>query len=223
MRTVIATTAAMLLLVSAASAQTETQEKTTTETRIDSSNNGSVKKVELVTSVATSRDLTPRTNMVLIDPVRFYSYFNASYQRAVSPVFSVGGSVMVPTQFTDASGAAITAEGRYYPGGAMFKGFHLGGNFTYSGIKHEYQQYDYDKGTSSTVSTDVPSSIGMNIGWQMYPWSDFVFDFAIGADYNLSGPDPRENRGYYGGSDLPFMNSYQGFFPTIHFGVGYAW
>jgi hypothetical protein len=223
MRTAIAITAAMLLLAATASAQTETQEKRTTETQIDSTGDGSVKKVEVVTSVATSRDITPRTNMVLVDPVRFYSYFNVGYQRAVSPVLSVGGSVMVPTQFTNASGAAITAEGRFYPGGTMFRGFHLGGNFTYSGIKHEYQQYDYEQGTTSTISTDIPSSLGMSLGWQMYPWDDFVLDLSFGADYNLSGPDPRNNGNYFGGGNLPFLNSYKGFFPSIHFGVGYAW
>jgi hypothetical protein len=224
MRTLSAIITALVLLASVASAQTETQEKRTTETQIDTTADGAVKKVETVTAVAVSRDITPRSNMIMVDPIRFYSLFNIGYQRAISPAFSLGGHVQVPTQFNDATGMAITAEGRYYPGGTIFRGFHLSGDFTYNSISREYQQYDYETGTTTTTTISAPSSIGMRLGWQMYPWDDFSMELALGADYNLSGPDPKKEGIYsaYGG-DIPFMNTYRGLFPSFHFTVGYAW
>jgi hypothetical protein len=224
MRTILTTAAIALIIAGTAMAQeqTKTTEAKTTETQITvDSTSGKVTQTSTVTTIASSEDITARTNMVELDPIKFFELFNIGYQRAITPIFSVGGMIQAPTQLSDADGFGVIAEGRFYPGGHPFRGFHIGGNLAYNHITTE--QYDYES-QSNLESTIDPVSLGISVGWHWYPWNDFAVELALGADYVLNGrkrassydTDPYEN-------SIPFVNNLRGIAPTGHIHIGYSW
>jgi hypothetical protein len=199
-----------------ASAQTKTVEKRTTETEVDSTSDGKVTKVETVTAVATSEDLTVRTHFVSLDPIKFAGLFNIGYQHAITKNITVGGTVQAPTQLTDASGFGFSAEGRFYPSGQTFRSFHVGGTIAYNNITAE--GYNYESGQLEEKKVD-PFSIGASAGWHWYPWPDFAAEFILGADYHFMG----DERGDIMSDDVPFMTERKGLLPSFRFNIGYAW
>lgn len=222
MRTLLATAALALLLTGSVLAQEETkttEAKTTeTQTSVDSAS-GKVVQTSKVTTIASSEDITMRTNMIYLDPVKFIELFNLGYQRAISPSFSVGGMLQAPTQLSDADGVGAIVEGRYYPGGHPFRGFHVGGNISYNHVTT--QMYD-DISQSDQERTIDPFSIGVSVGWHWYPWSDFAVEFALGADYVVNGvrKNDRYALDYYA---VPFVSNLRGINPAGHIHIGYSW
>ena len=224
MRTIFTTAALALVVATGAMAQeqTKTTESKTTETQkaVDSTS-GKVVESSKITTIAYSEDISSRTNMVYLDPIKFFGLFNIGYQHALSPIFSVGGTLQAPTQLTDATGFGAIAETRFYPGGHPFRGFHVGGNIAYNHITTE--QYDYESQSTKETTID-PVSIGVSVGWHWYPWSDFAVELALGGDLVLNGRkkvssydiDPYED-------SVPFVNNLRGIAPTGHIQIGYSW
>jgi len=220
MRTLLTIMALALLITTGARAQTKTTEAKTTETQkqIDSTT-GKVIESSVVTSIATTEDITVRQNMIYIDPVKFFGMFNIGYQRAITPLFTVGGVVQSPTQLSDATGFGVIAEGRYYPGAKAFRGFHVGATLSYNSISFEHYNYESEAVEEATID---PVSLGAVIGWHWYPWDDFAVELALGADYTFNGVKKNGSAEYFA-DDAPFVNNVQGILPSFRVHFGYAW
>src|SRR5687768_12516417 len=173
------------LLATAATAQVKTVETRTIETDLDSLGDGKVIRSETVTSMSTTEDMTAKKHMVIIDPIKFFSLFNAGYQHAVTENITIGGNIQATTQIVDAKGWGVAFEGRYYPDGHPFRDFHVDASLAYNDITADHSEWDYDTGYISKPVKIAPLAAGVRIGWHWYPWKNLAAEFALGADYNF--------------------------------------
>ena len=169
----------------------------TTETKTSRDSATGKTTTTYATTVSTSEDITPRRNMLVINPLKFFLFYNLSYFRAVSPAIAVGGGVQFPT-ISGLGGFGVNAETRFYPSERALRGFYAAPNVSYN-----------------TLSIDDESasaySIGILIGWQWFPGDDFAMGLGIGVDY------------YKGSSDHEDFLKYDGTSPALRFDIGYAW
>lgn len=225
-----------LLLVSgvtAAQAQVRTTETRTSETQVSvDTTSGKVMKTETVSTVEMKEDLDRRHHLIQVDPVRFAEGFNIGYQYAVAPMLSVGGGVRVPWQGSGSSGYGISGEGRFYPGGNIFKSFHLISNVHFDHFNYTEQSYNYATSTSSTNERSVdPIGMEVSIGWNWEPWNDFSVEAAIGGDFVANGLPARSSSNYTSSpesssytSGLPDMTrTTNGMGPAVRLQIGYSW
>ena len=149
--------------------------------------------------ISSSEDITPRRNMILINPLKFFLFYNISYFFQASDNAVLGFGIQAPT-ISEVSGFGVNAELRFYPTGKNLKGFYFAPNISYNHIK------------INEVSTS-PFSIGVLVGWQWFPGDEFAMGLGIGADHyfgNISSKDED-------------FGSYDGFSPALRFDIGYAW
>lgn len=151
------------------------------------------------TIISTSEDITPRENMIVINPLKFFLFYNISYFHKVSDKVALGGGFQIPT-IKYLGGVGVNAELRYYPSAKTLRGFYFAPNISYNYV---------------TVSDGAASafSIGALIGWQWFPGDDFAMGLGIGIDY-YTGADSQDN------SDF---SSISGTIPAVRFDIGYAW
>jgi len=147
------------------------------------------------TVISTSEDITPRNDMIVINPLKFFLFYNVSYYHKISDKVALGGGFQIPT-IKGLGGIGVNAELRYYPSGKTLRGFYFAPNTSYNRL---------------SVSDEPASagSIGVLIGWQWFPGDDFAIGLGIGIDY-------------YTGENSEFPNI-SGTVPAIRFDVGYAW
>ena len=149
--------------------------------------------------ISESQDITPRGQMIVVNPLKFLLFYNVSYFHTLSPSVTLGAGVQFPTP-KDVNGYGLNAEIRFYPSGKSPKGFYVAPNVA------------YNKLWSSEAKTE-PFSVGMLVGWQWFPGSDFAMGLGIGADYYIgSFSNGREH-----------LNSYNGWAPALRFDIGYGW
>ena len=144
-------------------------------------------------------DITPRGSMLIINPLKFFLFYNLSYYYKISDKVTLGAGLQVPT-ISGVSGFGIYAEASLYPTGKQMRGFYIAPNISYNSL------------TSEEGSTS-PFSFGALVGWQWFPGDEFAIGLGIGLDYytgSVSG----------GESD---MERYSGTVPAIRFDIGYAW
>jgi hypothetical protein len=149
--------------------------------------------------ISETQDITPRSSMLIINPLKFLLFYNLSYFHKVSKQVAVGGGVQIPT-ISGINGFGANAEIRIYPSGNNLRGFYVAPNVSFNHISS-------DDGTTS------PFSIGALVGWQWFPGDQFAIGFGIGLDYYVGSVE--ENNG-----DL---ERYSGTVPAIRFDIGYAW
>jgi|GEM_PF-842204 len=212
-------------------AQTKTTETETTESS-SSSEGGRTTTTTTTTRIAKSEDITPRENMILVDPVKFFTLYNMSYYRAVSPTVVVGGGIQSPTGLVDATGIGVIGDVAYYPTGKVFRGFHFGGGISYNNLTSTRSTYSYDPTIQdytyvTTKETVAPIAINATIGWHWYPWDEFATEIGLGADLVTNGyPKEAGDRGssFIGMEDnIPFVAVRNGIWPSLRFRIGYAW
>jgi len=150
-------------------------------------------------TISSYEDITPRNNMIVINPLKFFVFYNISYFLKASDNTVLGFGLQAPT-ISGFSGFGVNAELRYYPKGKNLKGFYVAPNISYNNMKIE------------DVSTS-PITVGGLLGWQWFPGDEFAMGLGIGADY------------YFGNvSDKNVdIGNYDGFVPAIRFDIGYAW
>ena len=188
------TVLAFVCLYHTASAQIRTEE---TRTAVDSvSGDTTITKAVILSS---SEDITPRNSMIVVNPLKFFLFYNLSYVHRLSPSAAVGIGFQAPT-ISDVNGMGVNAEIRLYPSGKSLRGFYVAPNFSYNHL---------DDGTDETS----PISLGILLGWQWFPGDEFAMGLGIGADYYWGSIS--EN-----GGDL---EKYNGFAPALRFDIGYAW
>src|SRR6187551_1145316 len=95
-----------ILSSSASIAQIKTEGKVT---EVDSAT-GQV-KTTTYTDVKKEEDITPRTNMITINPLKFFLFYNLSYYHAFSNNIAAGIGVQTPT-LSGLSGFGVNAEMR---------------------------------------------------------------------------------------------------------------
>ena len=149
--------------------------------------------------ISESEDITPRTSMIILNPLKFLLFYNISYFHKISDAAAIGGGIQFPTP-KDISGFGVNAEARFYPTGKNLRGFYFAPNVSYNSLNNE----ESDAEASIT-------SVGGLVGWQWFPGEQFAMGLGIGVDYY-----------FFSGSDESF-NDYDGFAPALRFDIGYAW
>jgi hypothetical protein len=193
----------VLSLLFGMSRRSVAQERTTgIRTEMDSAT-GKTTTVTIV-EVKKTEDITPRHDMLVINPLKFFVFYNLSYYHAFSEAIAGGIGLQTPT-LSEINGFGANAEMRFYPSKHSLRGFYLAPNVSFNSLK-----------TSSFDNSNVTAtsySIGILLGWQWFPGDDFAMGLGIGYDrYFLSG----------GSNDFLF-GSYNGGAPALRFDIGYGW
>jgi len=151
------------------------------------------------TSISKTEDITTRNSMIVINPLKFFLFYNISYFGKISDNLVIGAGIQTPT-LKGITGFGVNAEARFYPNGKNMRGFYVAPNISYNSINAD--------GTTAT-----PFSFGALIGWQWFPGEQFAMGLGIGVDY-YSGSIGNKNENF---------DSYHGSVPAIRFDIGYAW
>ena len=177
----------------------QAQEKTE-ETVITTDSTGNTTTTKIV-RVSKTEDITPRHNVIVVNPLKFFFFYNLSYYRMVSPQIAIGGGLQMPT-LDGISGLGANGEMRFYPSGKALRGFYLAPNISYNNLSSE--------GESVSIF-----SVGGLFGWQWFPGDDFAIGLGIGIDqYFISSDD---------NNDAVIFDDYEGTLPALRFDIGYGW
>ncbi|MFZ1290924.1 MAG: hypothetical protein WAR79_12585 [Melioribacteraceae bacterium] len=153
------------------------------------------------TIISVSEDITPRVDMIVINPLKFFIFYNLSYFHKVSDKVALGGGFQIPT-IGGLGGFGVNAEARIYPSGKTLRGFYIAPNISFNRLTVD----GTDGGTSAF-------SFGALIGWQWFPGDDFAIGLGIGVDYYTGSVDKNDND----------FSNYSGSVPAVRFDIGYAW
>ena len=178
-----------LFLASPLAAQERVTERKTTK----DSASGDVTVTESVI-VRTTEDVTPRNNMIILNPLKFFLFYNLSYFHRLNDVTVIGGGLQIPTP-SGVSGIGFNLEARFHPSGKALRGFYIAPNISYNHL-------------TEGSNTGEAFSLGALAGWQWFPGDEFAIGLGIGADYYIASQDTDE---------------YDGWLPAIRFDIGYAW
>ncbi len=170
----------------------------TVEKRVTTDSTGAVTTTESVI-ISSTEDITPRENMIVINPLKFFLFYNLSYYAKVKNNLVVGGGFQLPT-ISGMSGFGINAELRFHPSKKAMRGFYIAPNFSFNNMS-----------TSSNSNVSV-FSIGILAGWQWFPGDEFAMGLGIGIDEYFAG----DNKG-------SAFGDYNGAMPAVRFDIGYAW
>ncbi|MDZ4745150.1 MAG: hypothetical protein SGJ05_04010 [bacterium] len=193
-----------LLLVTYVSvyAQQKTIETTTT---VDSSAAGKTTSTQTSTKVIQEVDV-PRNNMITINPLKFFIFYNLSFYHALSDVVVIGGGAQVPT-LSAIGGFGLNAEARFHPSARRMRGFYVAPNISFNTL---------NSSSSSQDETATAFSIGVLLGWQWFPGDDFAMGLGLGVDkYFLSASNSS--------GTVDIFNAFNGVTPAFRFDIGYAW
>jgi len=189
-------TICLLLIFSAslmAQIRTEERKRTVTET-------GDTIYTES-TIISSIEDITPREDMIVVNPLKFFLFYNLTYFHKVSNSVALGGGVQIPT-ISGLGGFGVNAEARIYPSENTLRGFYIAPNISYNHLTVE----DNEGATSAF-------SMGALVGWQWFPGEDFAIGLGIGADYYTGSIDDADDD----------FSRYSGSVPVVRFDIGYAW
>lgn len=151
------------------------------------------------TIISKSEDITPRNDMIVINPLKFFIFYNLTYFHKVSDKVALGGGFQIPT-IGGIDGFGINAEARIYPSGKTLRGFYFAPNISYNRL---------DVGSGGTSAF----GFGALVGWQWFPGDDFAIGLGIGVDYYTGSLDDNDDD----------FNNYSGSVPAVRFDIGYAW
>ncbi len=198
----------VLFISVSARAQTEVKQHTVS---IDSATGKTTVSDETI--IKKEEDITPYTDMVNINPLKFFIAYNMTWYHKIANNAAVGiGAEFGALHENTAWG--MNAEFRFYPSKKSMHGFYFAPNISYvQATNVDYYFYDgYGSYTARTMTA------GMLLGWQWFPGSDFSIGLALGADayipLNTSHADSYDLLGGIYGS---------GVYPAIRFDIGYAW
>jgi hypothetical protein len=170
--------------------QDKTIEKRSTK---DSTAKITVTEAEIISK---TEDVTPRNYMIVINPLKFFLFYNLSFYIKANPSLAFGFGIQTPT-LSGLTGFGANAELRIHPRGKSLRGFYVAPNFSINSL-------------SSGSFTETISSIGLLLGWQWFPGDDFAMGLGIGID------------NYFGSNNKVSFNSI-GLAPALRFDIGYAW
>ena len=149
--------------------------------------------------ISQSEDITPRDQMFVVNPLKFFLFYNLSYFQKINNNVVVGGGVQIPT-ISGVDGFGFNAEVRFYPNGKNLRGFYVAPNIAFNHLK------------TGNAKTN-PFSVGVLAGWQWFPGDQFAMGLGIGVDYYFGNVSANDND----------FESYDGTAPALRFDIGYAW
>ena len=150
-------------------------------------------------TLSESEDITPRNNILIINPLKFFLFYNLSYFGKISDQLAVGGGLQMPT-IAGMDGFGLNAELRYYPSGKELRGFYIAPNLSYNKLEVDGE-------------TAEPFSLGLLVGWQWFLGDQFAMGLGIGIDYYTGSA--RDDDGDF--------HNFSGKVPALRFDIGYAW
>lgn len=176
--------------------QIKTEEKRTT---VNKTTGDTVFTESLI--ISQEEDITPRMNMIIVNPLKFLLFYNLSYFHKLTEQAVIGAGVQFPT-VSGLNGYGINLELRLHPAKKSLRGFYIAPNLSYNRLK-------------STEDGEQLNafSIGALLGWQWFPGDEFAIGLGIGADYYVGSTS----------SSSGDLEKYDGFVPAIRFDIGYAW
>ena len=177
-------------------AQIKTQEKRTT---IDKITGDSTITESLI--ISETEDITPRRHMLIVNPLKFFLFYNLSYFHKINNLGVLGGGIQIPT-VSGLSGYGGNLEFRFHPSKKSPRGFYIAPNIAYNRLN-----------SSEDNETVTAFSVGTLIGWQWFPSDEFAIGLGIGVDYYVSSATNVNDD----------FESYNGFAPALRFDIGYAW
>ncbi len=188
--------AALLVLgcVSVGSAQERTKE---TRVTVDSLKGDTTYTKSVI--ISESEDITPRSSMIVINPLKFFFFYNITYIHKISPTMALGGGIQTPT-LSGLDGFGVSAEMRLHPSGKSLRGFYVAPNISYNHL------------TSGGVESS-PFSFGLLVGWQWFPGDEFAMGLGLGVDYYTGSISDQDDD----------FGRYDGTAPMVRFDIGYAW
>jgi len=151
--------------------------------------------------ISQTEDITPRTSMIVINPLKFLLLYNLSYFHKISDGFAIGGGIQMPTP-SGITGFGANAEVRFYPSGKNLRGFYVAPNISFNTLT---------EGGDESISL---FSIGGLVGWQWFPGEQFAMGLGIGADYYFLSDEDEGNDDF---------EDFSGMAPLLRFDIGYAW
>lgn len=155
--------------------------------------------------------ITPRHDMITINPLKFILFWNLSYYHAFNKTVAVGLGAQMPT-ISYFGGFGLNAEVRLYPSGKALRGFYAAPNISWNHLSYENNSGSYVYYSGSSTSAES-FSLGLLLGWQWFPGDDFAIGLGIGIDhYFLSGS---------GNGNV--FSRYNGFVPALRVDIGYGW
>jgi hypothetical protein len=172
-------------------AQDKTTEKRSTK---DSTGRVVVTESEIISQ---TEDITPRRYMIVINPLKFFLFYNASFYFRTSSNIALGFGIQTPT-IGGIDGFGANAEIRIHPSGKSLRGFYIAPNFSINSL------------TEGNSNTATITSIGVLLGWQWFPGDDFAMGLGIGLDN-------------YWASSKNVSSFNVGKVPALRFDIGYAW
>ncbi|OGU45908.1 MAG: hypothetical protein A2000_12410 [Ignavibacteria bacterium GWB2_36_8] len=174
------------------------QDKTTEEKVTVNKETGDTTRTSSV-AISVTEDITPRNDLIVINPLKFLLFYNISYFHKVSENVIVGGGFQAPT-ISGITGIGFNAEVRFYPKGNNMRGFYVAPNFSYNHL------------SADEVSSD-PVSLGVLIGWQWFPGDQFAIGLGIGVDHYFGSINDANDD----------FGRYDGFAPALRFDIGFGW
>jgi hypothetical protein len=187
----------LVLLILCGSQLSFAQDKTT-EKRVTTDSKGNKDSTEAII-ISSTEDITQRTSMLIINPLKFFLFYNLSYFHRINNSMAVGGGFQFPT-LKGINGFGVNAEIRFHPSKKSLRGFYIAPNFSFNNLS-----------TSSSSSDAKVFSIGVLFGWQWFPGDDFAMGLGIGIDR------------YFLSNSKDVFTSYDGNVPAVRFDIGYAW
>jgi hypothetical protein len=207
-----------IILVCSSAAVAQQKVEKTTETRVEIDSSTGQRRVVSSETVHTTEDITTRNSMLVINPLKFFLYYNLSYYQRLSNTLVVGGGLQMPT-ISEIGGFGANAEIRLHPSGKAMRGFYVAPNVSFNVLSTDFRT-DYNPETDQYETREESASafsVGGLVGWQWFPGDDFAMGLGIGLDYYFLSSSVDDELG-----SNPF-SSYNGTAPAFRFDIGYAW
>jgi hypothetical protein len=177
------------------------------------------------TIVKTEEEITPYTDMLNVNPLKFLIAYNVNWMHKLSSNTAIGFGAEIGSSLENELGGTswgFLGEFRFYPSKRSLHGFYVAPNFSFTQSSNvSYYTTDASGNFSYGYSTQRMLSIGILAGWQWFPGSDFSMGFAFGIDdyipLNQISGNQYEDYNLLGGLDG------KGTSPTLRFDLGYAW
>jgi hypothetical protein len=166
----------------------------------------------------TTEEVTPRREMLTINPIKFFVFYNLQYLRQVLPHVAVGAGFNLPT-YHSIKGIGFNAEARWYPGSHALRGGYLAPTISANFLTVTDNDYSYivDGGyyNDGIATKSNAIDLGLVLGWQWFWSDDFAIGIGLGFDYPVSVSP--------GARSIPFVNTSDAAETVFRLDIGYGW
>ena len=108
--------------------------------------------------------ITPRHDMITINPLKFFLFWNLTYYHAFSPIVAAGIGFQMPS-LSHIGGIGVNAEARFYPSRKALRGFYVAPNLSWNHLTDDYVNSYNGSSSSASLKSDKVSGFGMRPVW----------------------------------------------------------